>query len=153
MQHHALTGQLGPLTRLVAPVPAVELTGTDGVAVNVYSRAQLRAITAELRDPHVTDPEKTILRHAWNSDAYKRLDHALHDNNTIPADLFGHVLDRLGKRPSNDTDKTDQWDRLVATALSDHAETGSLSYLPDWQTNDLDTPGLNYHQTQERART
>ena len=150
LQHHALTGQLAPLTRLVAPVPVVELTSTDGITVAVYSRAQLQAISTERRDPHVTNPEKIILQQAWTSDAYKRLDHALHNQHDIPANLADHVIERLGPRPANDEHHVDEWDRLVATALSDHAETGTLSYLPDW-TRDLDTPDIG-HQAQERAR-
>ena len=108
---------------------AVELTGHDGSKVAVYSRAQLQTVTSEIHDHRVPDTEKVLLRQARTVDGYRRLDHALNNQRDVPPILADHVSERLGPRPAGDDRLASGWDRLVATALSDHAETGTLGFL------------------------
>lgn len=120
----------------------------------MYSRTQLQTITAELGDPHTTQAEKAVLVEAWTADAYKRLDHALDNQHAIPTDLANHVVEWLARRSDHHPDQAREWDRLVATALTRHAETGRLNQLPDWQQHDrhVDTPEIDY-QPPQRAKT
>ena len=125
LQHHAATGTLPVLPRWTPVRDLVWERWTGVVEENrLLTSREILELGDDLKNASTEDRREWIIN-IYSNDAYARLDLALTNPESVPADLYRAVLDVRGPQP-NDPTLQKEWDREVANDLNLHTAYGTL---------------------------